>query len=214
MKLLVVGDTVDPQLYDHFRRSRFPEDIRFIVSVGDLPAWYLAYLMSVFDVPLYYVRGNHDFRFDENPPEGAENLDGRIVSVSGLNVLGFEGSMYYQAQHAVQRTEREMWLVWQKVRPQILLRRRVDIVVAHAPPFGIHDGEDECHRGFLTFSKLIHRYRPRFFIHGHTHLNYGYRQKRVDVVNHTTVVNGYGYYVLNLGIDDPPQSVDNVGKEN
>ncbi|HBN95584.1 MAG TPA: hypothetical protein DDZ66_04730, partial [Firmicutes bacterium] len=60
LKFLIVGDTVDPQLYDHFRRDRFPDSIDAILSAGDLPTWYLTYLTSVFNAPLYYVRGNHD----------------------------------------------------------------------------------------------------------------------------------------------------------
>ena len=39
MKILIVADTVDPLLYDHFRRDRFPDiDLNFR---HDPPAWYL-----------------------------------------------------------------------------------------------------------------------------------------------------------------------------
>ncbi len=197
MKLLIVGDTVDPKLYDHFRRERFP-DINYILSVGDLPAWYLSYLMSVFNCPLYYVRGNHDHNFDREPPEGGDNIHGRIVKVGNLTVVGFEGSMHYHSPKAVQKTEREMWWEWHRLRFRLFLRRRVDIILTHAPPFGIHDAEDQCHKGFLSFSRMIYKYRPSYFIHGHTHLNYGLKQKRIDIVNETTVINGYGYYILEI----------------
>ncbi len=198
MIILIVGDTVDPALYDHFRRDRFPETIDLILSVGDLPSWYLSYLMSVFNAPLYYVRGNHDKSYEENPPEGGENLDGRLVQFRELVLLGFEGSMFYHSPKAVQYTERQMWWKWQRLRPKLLLQKKVDILLTHAPPLGIHDAEDQCHRGFLVFSQIIYRYRPRYFIHGHTHLNYGYKQKRIDVVNDTEVINGYGYHILHL----------------
>ncbi|NLM55150.1 MAG: metallophosphoesterase [Firmicutes bacterium] len=198
MKFLIVGDTVDPQLYDHFRRDRFPESISAILSVGDLPAWYLSYLMSVFNAPLYYVRGNHDYSFDTNPPEGGENIHGKVVAFKGLTIIGFEGSMFYHHPQAVQYTEREMWWTWAKMRWRFWFGRRIDIVLTHAPPFGIHDADDQCHKGFLTFSRLIHKYRPRYFIHGHTHLNYGLKQKRIDIVNDTTVINGYGFYILDV----------------
>ncbi|HKM17668.1 MAG: metallophosphoesterase [Firmicutes bacterium] len=195
MKILVVADTVDPLLYDHFRRDRFP-DIELILSAGDLPAWYLSYLMSVFNAPLYYVRGNHDYDYDREPPEGGEDIDCRIVKAKGLKIMGFEGSMFYHSPRAVQRTEWQMWWQWQKMRPRIMLAGRIDIVLTHAPPFGIHDAEDQCHKGFLAFSKMIHKYQPRYFIHGHTHLNYSLKQKRIDVVNNTEVINGYGYHIL------------------
>lgn len=198
MKILIVADTVDPLLYDHFRRDRFP-DIELILSAGDLPAWYLSYLMSVFNAPLYYVRGNHDYDYDREPPEGGDNLDCKIMKFQGLTMVGFEGSMFYHSPKAVQRTEREMWWNWQKLKFKLMLANKVDIILTHAPPFGIHDAEDQCHKGFLTFSKMIHKYQPKYFIHGHTHLNYGLKQKRIDVVNKTTVINGYGFHILDIG---------------
>lgn len=198
MKILIVADTVDPLLYDHFRRDRFP-DIELILSAGDLPAWYLSYLMSVFNAPLYYVRGNHDYDYDREPPEGGDNLDRKIINFNGLNMVGFEGSMFYHSPKAVQRTEREMWWHWQKLKIKLMLTKNIDIILTHAPPFGIHDAEDQCHKGFLTFSKMIHKYQPTYFIHGHTHLNYGLKQKRIDVVNKTTVINGYGFHILDIG---------------
>ena len=106
--------------------------------------------------------------------------------------------MFYHHPQAVQYTEREMWWTWVRMRWRFWFGRKIDIVLTHAPPFGIHDAEDQCHKGFLTFSRLIHKYRPRYFIHGHTHLNYGLKQKRVDIVNDTTVINGYGFYILDV----------------
>lgn len=203
MKILIVADTVDPLLYDHFRRDRFPE-IELILSAGDLPAWYLSYLMSVFNAPLYYVRGNHDYDYDREPPEGGDNLDSKIVNFNGLTMVGFEGSMFYHSPKAVQRTERQMWWQWQKLKFKLMLTKKIDIILTHAPPFGIHDAEDQCHKGFLTFSKMIHKYQPTYFIHGHTHLNYGLKQKRIDVVNKTTVINGYGFHILDIGENQNP----------
>ena len=87
------------------------------------------------------------------------------------------------------------------MRLKIMLAKKIDIILTHAPPFGIHDAEDQPHKGFLTFSKMIHKYKPRYFIHGHTHLNYGLKQKRIDVVNSTKVINGYGYYILDTDED-------------
>ena len=201
MKLLIVGDTVDPQLYDHFRRDRFPKSIDAILSVGDLPPWYLSYLMSVFNAPLYYVRGNHDDNYSINPPEGGDDIHGKVVSFKGLTIIGFEGSMFYHHPTAVQYTEWQMRRTWSRMRWRFLLGRKIDIVLTHAPPFGIHDAEDQCHKGFLTFSRIIHKHKPRYFIHVHTHLNYGLKQNRIDIVNDTTVINGYGFHILE--IDSP-----------
>jgi len=53
-RILAVSDSVDPALYDHFNVERWrAEKVELIISCGDLPAYYLSYLVSRFDVPLY-----------------------------------------------------------------------------------------------------------------------------------------------------------------
>jgi len=76
--------------------------------------------------------------------------------------------------------------------------------MTHAPPRYIHDAEDRCHRGFKSFRWLIDKYSPRFFIHGHIHANFAKPSQRITVVNHTKVINVYGYHVFD--IDDTPDA--------
>jgi Icc-related predicted phosphoesterase len=47
--------------------------------------------------------------------------------------------------------------------------RYVDVVVAHSPPFGIHDGDDPAHIGFKTFLSFMDRFKPQLLLHGHIH---------------------------------------------
>ena len=60
-------------------------------------------------------------------------------------------------------------------------------MIAHAPPRGIHDGEDLPHRGFEVFRWLIKRFRPVYLLHGHKHV-YGTQTTRTRF-QETTVVN-------------------------
>ena len=55
------------------------QDVDLILSCGDLPPEYLSRLVNCFKAPLYYVRGNHDIRYDEKPPEGCRDLHGKLV---------------------------------------------------------------------------------------------------------------------------------------
>jgi Icc-related predicted phosphoesterase len=41
-------------------------------------------------------------------------------------------------------------------------------MIAHSPPFGLHDDDDQPHVGFTAFVWLIKTFRPRYFLHGHT----------------------------------------------
>jgi uncharacterized protein len=172
------------------------------VSCGDLPADYLEALVDRFGVPLLYVRGNHDRRYDEASPPG-ENIHGRVVTVAGLRVLGFEGSMWYNGE-GVQYTEREMW--WRVVlaKPAVWRAHGVDLIVTHAPPRGIHDGQDVAHTGFRAFRSLLRTLRPRYFVHGHTHLSYAAPGARIAEVDGTEVVNAFRSALLPIEVAAPP----------
>ncbi|NLK07085.1 MAG: metallophosphoesterase [Firmicutes bacterium] len=194
MYVLAVADHIDPLLYDHYRPERFPK-IDLILACGDLKQWYLSYLMSTFNAPLYYVRGNHDLSFEQTPPDGGEDIHGKLVNYQGIRILGFEGSQIY-TRDAVQYTERQMHWQYLRTRPKLWYRGGVDIVITHAAPQGVHDLPNVAHAGFATYRKIIAKHSPKYFIHGHTHLNYGRGQKRVTKVGDTYVINAYGFYLL------------------
>lgn len=193
--ILAVSDEVDEALLTEAFPARMA-GVRLIVSCGDLPAEYLERLVDRLAVPLVYVRGNHDLRYRDDPPPG-EDLDGRVVTIAGLRVLGFEGSAWYNG-HGVQYTEREMWWRVLRTQPGVWKAGGVDVVVTHAPASGIHDMEDACHRGFRAFRWVLETLKPRYFLHGHTHLSYRPRARRITVVGATTVVNAFRSVVLPL----------------
>jgi hypothetical protein len=58
MKILTMSDVVVNSLYNAGVKDRFA-DVDVVLSCGDLPAYYLEFLVSMLDVPLYYVVGNH-----------------------------------------------------------------------------------------------------------------------------------------------------------
>ena len=80
---------------------------------------------------------------------------------------------------------------------KLLYKRYLDIMIAHAPPFGIHDKPDLCHRGFKSFRAFIETYHPRYFIHGHTH-RYSLRDEWKTQYQATTIINTCGYQVLDI----------------
>ena len=220
-----MSDEVDPALYDHFNPERWrAASVELIISCGDLPAEYLSYLVSRFDVPLYYVPGNHDGSYREEPPEGGESIDGRLVVWKGLRILGLGGAPWYNGGPE-QYQEWSMAMRILLMKPRILLAGGIDLVVTHAAPqycplaysvcekpAGVgrpsvhpheahrttcYDAPDRAHRGFPAFTKLIHTYHPRVFLHGHTHRSYGTAPRIVDE-DGTKVIDAHGYYLLDL----------------
>ncbi|MBN1438125.1 MAG: metallophosphoesterase [Anaerolineales bacterium] len=177
--LLAVSDDVSPRL----NTCQAPErtgKVDLIVSCGDLPFDYLEFLMSVFNVPMYYVLGNHDGEgfFRESGkvdflPDAGESIDGATLEAKGVLIAGLGGSLRFGATTKNQSTEAEMWRRVLKLTPKLLTNqvrygRRLDILVTHSPARGIHEGEDPAHKGFAAFRWLLEWAKPRWMLHGHS----------------------------------------------
>ena len=196
MKILLISDEEDPYFWDYYRPGMLKE-YDLILAAGDLKANYLEFLVTMANRPLIYVHGNHDVRYESQPPEGCDCADDKLIVCKGLRILGLGGCMMYNGQ-GYQYTEKQMARRIRRCRRAIRRAGGVDIILAHAPPRGLGDGEDLCHRGFECFRELIDEYRPRYFIHGHQHLNYKTASQRVRQQGDTTLINACGRYVLEL----------------
>lgn len=194
MKLLVVADTPDQGLWDYFSRDKL-RGAEAILSCGDLPAAYLSFLVTMSNLPVFYVPGNHDESYETYPPEGCVCVDGRVVKFKGYRILGLGGSMRYSGgahQYTEGQMKRRLLKRWWE------LRRGVDILMTHAPAQGVGDMEDLCHRGFACFRPLLERCRPLYHVHGHVHAQYVPGMPRERRYGETTVVNASGKYWLEL----------------
>ena len=206
MKILAVSDEVVDRLYST-QISEYFRDVDMILGCGDLPYEYLEFLVSVLNVPLLYVPGNHDPQFDKRNSsaraDGCDLLDQRVARVKGLNLAGLGGSIRYKPVPPNQYTQTEMYLRVISFLPT-LLRQRVqtggglDIVIAHSPPRGIHDDDDPAHVGFLAFRNFIRVFKPRYFLHGHTLVYKSNLLPPVTQMGATTVINVNPYRLLEV----------------
>jgi len=211
MRILTVSDKVEPVLYGPYIRERVGH-IDLILACGDLPYYYLEYIVSLLDRPLYYVHGNHDKAIPPLANPGAMtnpaslgwavDLHTHTAHFQGLLLAGLEGCRVYNPGAPYQYDESQ-------VRAQVLLLglrllanrlrfgRYLDILITHAPPRGIHDGDDLPHRGFESYLALLRRFRPGLMIHGHQHV---YNRNETTETDHdgTRIINTYGYRVLEL----------------
>ncbi len=195
-RILAVADEVDEALYGD-KLARLRPDL--IVSCGDLPFDYLENLLSRVDVPLVYVPGNHDpdLRSSDTAwtplrpqvptlgPMGCDNADGRVLDSAGLRIAGLGGSVRYkpgpnqytQAQMRFRGLSLGFRIRLKSVGPILpaLARKaarggsKLDVLLAHAPPFGWGAREDAAHVGFTAFHRIIKDLAPKVLIHGHVH---------------------------------------------
>lgn len=200
MKLLLISDKESPYLWDFYQPGRL-QGVDMILSCGDLNSKYLSFLVTMGNVPLVYVHGNHDKTYEQHPPEGCDCAEDRILRVGGLRILGLGGSCLYSGGPH-QYTEAQMARRIRRLGFQLWRNGGVDIVLTHAPMEGYGSGEDYAHRGFACLLSLVDKYRPKFLIHGHVHANYGANLPRVLRRGETTIINAYERFLLDT--DDPP----------
>ncbi len=200
MKILVLSDEEYPAFWENYREDRLKE-YDLIISCGDLNPKYLSFVVTMARAPVLYVHGNHDTAYERIPPEGCDCIEDDIIVYKGLRILGLGGCVQYRpGQH--QYTEKKMRKRIAKLRFKLWRHKGVDIVVTHAPPKGVGDGEDIAHRGFQAFLDLIDKYHPKYLLHGHVHLRYGQDRTRIREYNGTQVINCSEYYVLELPDED------------
>lgn len=196
MKILLVSDHENRKIWDFYEPGMLAE-YDLILSAGDLSPHYLSFLATMSRTDVLYVRGNHDRCYDTTEPEGCISVDGDLYDFHGLRILGLGGSMKYRPATCMY-TEEEMEKRIRKLQRKIKKAGGFDILLTHAPAAGINDGEDLPHRGFRCFRSLIEEYKPKFFIHGHMHKDYGKGFKRITELPDTTVVNACDKYVIEI----------------
>lgn len=206
INLLAVSDETPASHHSDGIKDHYPP-LHCLLGCGDLPYWYLDFLTCALETPLFYVLGNHDgdkqFTHDRgevSEVRGGVNLHRHTVHHKGILLAGLEGSVRYRPGGAIMHTQQEMmwqvyhfWpkLFWNKIR----FGRYIDILITHAPPFGIHDQDDLPHQGFKAFLPFMRWFRPKYLLHGHIH------RYRRDNPHHTRyyqteVINVYPHYLL------------------
>lgn len=216
MKILALSDQVVEHLYSPSVKNHFG-DVDLVVGCGDLPLYYLEYVVTMLNVPLTHVPGNHDpppssseSEWDQKGcdgnVEGCGNIDGAVVGEQGLLLAGLGGSIRYRPDGVHQYTQGEMArrvlaltprLWWNRLR----YGRFLDILVTHSPPRGIHDANDPAHVGFVAFNRFIARFRPRYLLHGHSHV-WGRTVVTTTQVGQTAVLNVCPYRVIEVNTSD------------
>jgi len=200
MRILTVSDVESRYLYDFYTPGKL-KGFDLILACGDLKPSYLEFLVTMAGCPLYYVHGNHDERFPREP-EGCVCIDDKLVDFQGVRILGLGGSYRYRPG-TYMYTERQMRRRIRRLWFRLWRHKGIDILVTHAPARGINDLEDLPHRGFSCFLKLLEKYEPRFFVHGHIHREYSASVPQKSSCGRVSVVNACDHCVIEY---DPQQA--------
>ncbi len=219
-KILAVSDVELGLIYSPQIGKRFA-DVDLVVSCGDLPYYYLEYIISTLNVPLYYVRGNHACKIeagvggDRTGPWGGMDLHQHCkMDSSGLILCGIEGCLQYN-NGPYQYTQSQMWLKVVRLIPKLLFNKLVygrylDIFVTHAPSWKINDQEDLPHQGIKAFRWFIKTFKPAFHLHGHIHIYHQTSQEETEY-HSCRVINAFGFREL---VVDVPELASRLSNQN
>ena len=203
MKILAIADEESKSLWDYYDPERL-RGVDLILSAGDLSSAYLEFLVTLTNCPLLYVRGNHDSRYDKEPPEGCICIEDTIYNYKGLRILGLGGCMRYNTG-SNQYTENDMKRRVRMAEIRAVLMNGFDILLTHAPARGYGDMDDLPHMGFECFNNYLEKWHPKYMIHGHVHKAYGHFQQEREHTCGTKIVNACGYTILDIPESDYPQ---------
>jgi Icc-related predicted phosphoesterase len=197
MKILALSDQVVERLYNLSSGGHF-QGIELILGCGDMPFEYLEYLVTILNVEMFYVPGNHDPQNKESHAQGGINLDLKIVRHKKYLIGGFGGSIRYRPDGINQYTQLDAYIRALHLLPRLWLNRlqygrSLDILISHSPPFGIHDDSDPAHQGLKALNWLIRIAKPRYLFHGHMHLYKRNIENAETTIGLTKIINVYPY---------------------
>jgi len=204
VKILAVSDQVVERLYTLVPEGHF-QGVGVILGCGDLPYNYLEFLVTILNVPMYYVPGNHDpkYRLSDKraSAEGGSNLDLKTVCHKKALIGGFGGCIRYRLDGVNQYSQLEAYRRAYSMVPQFVINRvryghMLDVLISHSPPFGIHDELDTAHTGLKALNWLIRFARPKYLLHGHTHFYKNNLEPQETMIDKTKVINVYPYKYL------------------
>ena len=163
---------------DGVRKELTTQPADLLISCGDvadlviLEAAKLAQCSTIFA-----VKGNHDSGGPFASP--IVDLHLSVQMFNGLRFGGFNGSWRYKPRGRFLYEQEEVERLLADFPP-------VDVFVAHNSPRKIHERDDDVHVGFDAFNRYIERAQPRWFIHGHQHID------QETVLGQTRVVGLFG----------------------
>ena len=133
---------------------------------------------------LYCLLGNHDNNYIKN--YSLNNLNGKIIEVNGVKIMGIQGSFKYKPADFPSFTQEESIEFLKD-------KEAVDILFSHDSPFDDNMINNPAHQGLFGITYYLYKNKVKYNIHGHLHNPY---EKKL--LNGTKEISLYGVNYLNL----------------
>lgn len=188
IKILAIADRKPERSLREWVLETRPD---LIVTLGDLDYFDLQELESISDILKIGVYGNHcSGRYFESL--GIENMHLKTINFNGVVIGGFEGSVRYKMSQTAKMYDQEEVYELLKDFPY------VDVMLCHAPPFGVNDEPEELtHQGFKALREYVEEKKPKHLFHGHTYPKPG---EEVDRLGETIIHYVFGVEFIEIDV--------------
>lgn len=185
ISLLVIADTHGTLNEEHFYEYLKNKDYDICILVGDHTSRDIEIILNYIDKDkLYGLKGNHDFEYLKN--YNICDINGKIIEVNGVKILGMEGSFKYKPVDFPSFTQEESITFFEN-------KAKVDILVSHDKTFDYTKIKDPAHQGLIGITNYIFKNNIPIHIHGHIHEPY-----KKELINGTLEYSVFGYELIEL----------------
>lgn len=133
---------------------------------------------------IYGIKGNHDY--DYLSDYNISNINGRVIEINGVKILGMEGSFKYKPVSFPSFTQEESFYFFDN-------KPSVDILVSHDKKFDYEKLKDPAHQGLIGITNYIFKNIIPVHIHGHIHESYNKK-----MINGTSEYSIFGYELIKI----------------
>lgn len=185
LSLLIISDTHGTLDEEEFKRYLASKHYDLCIMLGDHYNRDIDIILKYVDKSkIYGIKGNHDYDYlsDYNIP----NLNGCIIEVNQVKILGMEGSFKYKPVNFPSFTQEDS-ITFLDNKP------KVDILVSHDKKFDYTKTKDPAHQGLVGITNYIYKNKIPIHIHGHIHEPYIKK-----MLNGTTEYSVFGYEIIKI----------------
>lgn len=186
IKMIVITDThncININDFSNFIKKHSYFDICLLL--GDHNSNDIEIILKYIDKDkIYALLGNHDYNYIEEYE--LHNLNGNIININGVKLLGIQGSFKYKPSDFPSFTQKESIEFLNS-------KESVDILVSHDNRFDSSMIGNPAHQGLFGITYYLFKNRVPYHIHGHVHNPY-----RNEMVNGTKEISSYMYEYIEL----------------
>lgn len=186
IKMVVIADTHNSLNEEEFKIFINEHPIYDVcLLLGDFGYNDLPIILKYIDKDkIYALLGNHDHNYI-NEYE-FKNLNGNIIDINGVKILGIEGSFKYKPTNFPSFSQKESILFLND-------KESVDILVSHDTKFNDKAIKDPAHQGLFGITYYLYKNNVPYHIHGHIHDSY-----KKKMINNTLEISTFKYEYIEL----------------